>query len=479
MPAVPTPEFTSVRTYADQLDVSPGAAAFAIDPDIKQPHVHQVSVGVTRELPWYFAGEARYVGSFGRGLWRGIDLNQTNPHGAFGQDFLRARNNGFLALQGTGVFDPAFNPAIAGSAPLSVIPRFGGGFLTNTTVRGLIQTGQVAALADVYTTSAGPIIGELAREMFLPNPGIYVADLIHNGGYTNYHALQLELRRQLRNGVMGQVNYTLSDSRSNSAGTSQVRFEPFLDNARPELNEGRTPFHVTHVMNANVIAELPFGAGKRWLNRGGLSEWLAGGWQASTIVHWQSGSPFSILSRRGTFNRTSRSGNQTARSTLSASDIRKRLGVHEAQRQSLLDRSRANRSEHRPCGRSRQPDERRLLPWARSSSIRRPAKSGRSTFWTSMVRLSLSSTCRFPSACTCGVERAFSCVPTCSTSSTPSTSGLVITTSTARHSGRLPASTRSRGSSSSSSSSTSEPERIVHASHFSLLGSRSPSSRSG
>ena len=146
----------SVRTYADQLDVSPGAAAFAIDPDIKQPHVHQVSVGVTRELPWYFAGEARYVGTFGRGLWRGIDLNQTNPHGAFGQDFLRARNNGFLALQATGVFDPSFNPAIAGSAPLSVIPRFGGGFLTNTTVRGLIQTGQVAALADLYTTSAGP-----------------------------------------------------------------------------------------------------------------------------------------------------------------------------------------------------------------------------------------------------------------------------------------------------------------------------------
>jgi hypothetical protein len=330
VPVVPTPEFTSVRTYADQLDVSAGAAAFAIDPDIRQPHVHQVSVGVMRELPWYFAGEARYVGTFGRGLWRGIDLNQSNPHGAFGQDFLRARNNGFLALQSTGVFDPSFNPAIAGSAALSVIPRFGGGFLTNTTIRGLIQTGQVAALADLYMTSVAPIIGELAREMFLPNPGIYVADLIHNGGYTNYHALQLELRRQFRNGVMGQVNYTLSDSRSNSAGTSQVRFEPFLDNARPELNEGRTPFHVTHVMNANVIAELPFGAGKRWLNRGGMAERLAGGWQASTIVRWQSGSPFSILSRRGTFNRTSRSANQTARSTLSASDIKEHLGVHEA-----------------------------------------------------------------------------------------------------------------------------------------------------
>ena len=330
IPAAPTPAFRIIRSYADQLAVSPTAAAFAIDPDIRQPQVHQVSVGVMRELPWYLTGEARYVGTFGRGLWRGVDLNQTNPHGAFGQDFLRARANGFLALQATGVFDPAFNPAIAGSVPLTVLPTFGGGFLGNATVRGLIQTGQVATLADVYTTSVGPVVGELARRTFLPNPGIYVADLIHNGGSTDYHGLQFELRHPLRAGVLGQVNYTLSDAHSNSAGTSQVRFEPFLDNARPELNEGRSPFHVTHVVNANVIAELPFGNGKRWLNTGGVANLLAGDWQTSAIAHWQSGSPFSILAWRGTFNRTARSGVQTAQSALSAKDIQKRLGLYEA-----------------------------------------------------------------------------------------------------------------------------------------------------
>jgi hypothetical protein len=329
IPAVPAPAFTRERSYADQLDVTLGAAAFAIDPDIKQPQVHQVSVGIARELPWAFAGEARYVGTFGRGLWRGSDLNQMNPHGAFGEDFRRARTNGFLALASTGVFNPAFNPAIAGSQPLSVIPQFGGGFLTNATVRSLIQTGQVAALADLYTTGAGPVIAALAREMFLPNPGIYVADLLHNGGFTDYNALQLELRRQFRGGVLGQINYTLADNRSNMFGTTRERFEPFLDNARPELNEGRSPYHATHVINANVIAELPFGQGRRWLNRGGLADFLAGGWQLSGIVHWQSGAPISLLAGRGTFNRTGRSGIQTARSTLSAGEIRKLLGVRE------------------------------------------------------------------------------------------------------------------------------------------------------
>jgi hypothetical protein len=330
VPVVPTPAFKRVRTYADQLDVSPASAAFTIDPDIRQPQVHQASVGVSRELPWYFAGEARYVGTFGRGLWRGVDLNQTNPRGAFQDDFLRARTNGFLALQSTGVFNPVFNPGIPGSQALTVIPAFGGGFLTNATVRNLIQTGQVAALADLYTTSAGPAIGEQARRAFLPNPGIYVADLVHNGGFSNYHALQLELRRPLRGGVLGQINYTRADTRSNSAGTSQERFEPFLDNARPELNEGRSQFHVSHVVNANMIVELPFGPNRRWLNRDGWWNTLAGGWQASAIVHWQSGSPISLVARRGTFNRTGRSSIQTARTSLSARDLKNLLGIREA-----------------------------------------------------------------------------------------------------------------------------------------------------
>ena len=329
IPVVPTPAFKSVRSYADQLAIDPGAAAFAIDPDIKQPHVHQVSVGVSRELPWRFAGEARYVGTFGRGLWRGVDLNQMNPRGPFQDDFLRARNNGFLALQAMGVFEPAYNPALPGSQPLTVIPTLGGGFLTNATVRNLIQTGQVATLADLYETSAGPAVGALARRMFLANPGIYVADLIENGGFSDYNALQLELRRQLRAGVLGQINYTFAKTRTNSLGTTQERFEPFLDNARPQLDEGRSEFHVSHVMNANAVVDLPFGRGARWLNRGGLWDSIFGGWETGAVVHWQSGSPISILAKRGTFNRTARSYHQTARTSLSAHELKKLLGVRD------------------------------------------------------------------------------------------------------------------------------------------------------
>jgi hypothetical protein len=61
------------------------------------------------------------------------------------------------------------------------------------------------------------------------------------------------------------------------------------------------------VFNFNGTYNLPFGNGHR-LNvaDGGLSQ-LISGWSLSSIVNWQSGGPFSILSNRGTLNRAGRS----------------------------------------------------------------------------------------------------------------------------------------------------------------------------
>ncbi len=323
VPTIPTPTFLTTRTLADQMAVSATSSIGGVDPNIQAPHVHQVSIGVQRELPWYFAGEARYVGTFGRGIWRGLDYNQIKISDAFLADFNKARSNGFLAQTATGVFNPDYNASIAGSAPLTVIPSFG--LLTNSTVRSHIQQGQVAALADFYVTSRVP--GALST--FMPNSGIYTTQAILNGGFSNYNSFQFELRRQYRNGFMSQINYTWANTRTDSTGTAQSRFEPYLDNARPQLDTGRALFHVTHVVNANFIYELPFGQGRRWLNQGGLADALFGGWQTSAIVRWQSGSPISILSTYGTFNRAGRSGAMTAVSTLSAAEVKKLLGFYE------------------------------------------------------------------------------------------------------------------------------------------------------
>lgn len=333
LPVIETPAFQVPRTYADQIAIGLGSAAFGVDKNIKQPYVHQISVSVEREIGLDFAVEARYVATLGRDIWRGIDLNQVNAvNNPFFEDFLRAQNNGYLALAATGAFNPAFNPNIAGSQQLSVIPTFGGGSLTNATVRSLIQTGQVGSLADFYLTQAGATVAAQARNAFFGNggnPGIYAADLILNGGKTDYHALQLEARRRLKGGIFTQFNYTFSKVLTNSPGTTQARFEPFLDNNRQELERTRADFDVTHILNGSVIFELPFGSGKRFLSGGGALNKLVGGWQITSIIHAQSGAPISILSGRGTFNRGGRSGGNPAVSSLSPSEIKKLFGIRK------------------------------------------------------------------------------------------------------------------------------------------------------
>jgi hypothetical protein len=331
--SAPTPKFP--RTYADQLAISLTNVAFTADRNLKQPYVHQFSFSVERELGWNMAVEGRYIGTMGRDVWRGLDFNQTNAaiNQPFFADFLRARSNGFIALNTPastpgctsatcGVFNPAFNANLAGSQQLSLLTSttLGGGSLTNANVRNFLQTGQIGSLADFYTSgSAGATVAQNARALFLAgaNPGIYATDLILNGGSTDYHAFQAEVRRRFSNGVFGQLNYTFSKVLTNSAGTAQSRLEPYIDNARPNLERTRADFDVTHVLHASVIYELPFGSGKKFLSGKGALDRVVGGWQLGSIVHAQSGAPISILSALTRSKTCSESSNSlTAASTI-------------------------------------------------------------------------------------------------------------------------------------------------------------------
>ena len=330
-PVIPTPTFLPERTLANQVALGTNSILWGIDPDIKSPHVHQVSMGIQREVGWGTAVEARYVGTFGREIWRGTDYNQIKISPDFLADFNRARSNGYLAQQAGLPFSPVFNAAVPGSQQLTVLPNFG--LLTNATAVSSIQTNQVGALVDQYVLQVGAP-GTTSRAAFLQNSGIYAAQAVSNGGFSNYNSLQLEMRRRFRGGFFGQANYTFSDTRTDSAGTAQNRFEAFMDNFRPELNTGRSVSHVTHVISGSAIYELPFGEGRRWLNTTGILNQIVGGWQVSPVVGWQSGSPISIYSGRGTFNRAGRSncndpiGCNTAFSTLSVDEIKGLLGIY-------------------------------------------------------------------------------------------------------------------------------------------------------
>ena len=93
-----------------------------------------------------FILEGRYVGNHATKMLRQIDFNQINVNqGGFLQDFIRARNNGFLAQPAGKGFVAAYDPSIAGSQPLTFFPQLpAGGSLTNSAVTTPLRSGAAA-----------------------------------------------------------------------------------------------------------------------------------------------------------------------------------------------------------------------------------------------------------------------------------------------------------------------------------------------
>ncbi len=145
--------------------------------------------------------------------------------------------------------------------------------LTNTTVdeRAADERDRIAWSMRICSRHGDRPCGCPSR--FMPNPGIYAVDLVSNGGFSDYNALQLELRRQVGRALFAQVNYTLSHTQTDSAGIGQNRFEAFMDNNRRQLGVGRSFFHQTHVLNGQGIYALPFGAGKPLAEPGRCAQW--------------------------------------------------------------------------------------------------------------------------------------------------------------------------------------------------------------
>lgn len=322
LPVIPTPVFTGDnRTFAQNNDAAGNfGTVFAVDPNIKSPQVQEYSFGIQREIGFNTALEIRYVGTRSTNLIRGFDLNQTiiNENG-FLADFNRARSN-LLTLGAAGC--TAAQAASTGCQQLTVFPNLvAGGLLTNGTVTGLIETGQVAQLAFIY--KANNLQGNV---QFVPNQNAGVVDLLTNGSRSNYNALQVDLRRRFSQGLSLNANYTFSKSLTNGVGTGQTRFEPFLDINQQELEYARADFDQTHKFNLLTSYDLPFGKGRPFLNEG-IAATIFGNFNVGGILQIGSGAPITITDSNGTLNRSGRSGRQTAVTNLTAGELRDLIGV--------------------------------------------------------------------------------------------------------------------------------------------------------
>jgi hypothetical protein len=316
LPAIDVPDYKVPRTVSDNYANNVFNTAGMIDPNLHRPRVQQYSIGVQHEFKGTVV-EARYVGNHVVGAYRLFDYNQVAiGSNGFLQDFLRAQNNGFLAVAAGRSFSPVYNSTLSGSQPLTLLTKLPKAALTDPTAIYYMQTGEAGELANYYQTQG------YNPNNFIPfyqNQYALGTDYLTNYSSSSYNSLQVELSRRYKSALLFEANYTFSKVLSDADGDSQSRLQHFLDIANPKIERSRANFDLTHMIKADGYYELPFGKGHR-INHHRLDRAI-GGWIFGATMTWQSGAPFSVLSERGTLNRESRSYYNTANTSLTKSQL--------------------------------------------------------------------------------------------------------------------------------------------------------------
>ena len=116
-------------------------------------------------------------------------------------------------------------------------------------------------------------------------------------GLSNYHAFTAKVERRLQKGLGFTVAYTLSKWIDNiridsQTGTTWGDSQPMQNIYNRALERALSTDHIPHRLVVAPIVDLPFGKGRRWLNYGGPTNAILGGWEVSLLGTLQKGSPF-------------------------------------------------------------------------------------------------------------------------------------------------------------------------------------------
>jgi hypothetical protein len=140
-----------------------------------------------------------------------------------------------------------------------------------------------------------------------PYPQFFVLNTdccLENMGQSSFNALEVQLRRRFHAGLNLLVSYTYSKTMTDAdsalpffatlAGGGSVQNPYDLNNEKAVSNQD-----IPHNLVMSYIYELPIGKNKKWMNKGGVSNAIFGGWAISGIQTYHSGQPFSFCCASG------------------------------------------------------------------------------------------------------------------------------------------------------------------------------------
>lgn len=124
-------------------------------------------------------------------------------------------------------------------------------------------------------------------------------------GDSSYHALSTRFEKRFSGGLNFLGTYTWSKFLNNtSEGGGQVGADggPYSDFYNRRLDYGYSGNDVPHRMTFASVYELPFGAGRRFLNGNSPVRWVLGDWNLGINALLQAGAPFTVTTLVDTRN---------------------------------------------------------------------------------------------------------------------------------------------------------------------------------
>ncbi len=132
-----------------------------------------------------------------------------------------------------------------------------------------------------------------------PYPQFGLIDYKTTSSNNNFNALQVGLQRNLSSSIEASVNYMWSHAiNDGSTGGGETDY-PQNVNCRA-CERASSDFDLRHYLSSNLIYQLPFGRGRRFLNGSGVASAILGNWEWANIFTARSGLPVNItISRTG------------------------------------------------------------------------------------------------------------------------------------------------------------------------------------
>jgi hypothetical protein len=165
---------------------------------------------------------------------------------------------------------------------------------------GYVGTNTIHQLGD-RDINSGQVIGAgNAGRPYSSRFGRNIGTLLWDGYLTtNYHSLQMQVRRQAKN-LMLQGAYTWSKAINftDDEGWAGVTY-----NWEPVFRRNYAPsgFDRRHVFQMGYVYTLPVGKGQKW-SAGKVGDHVVGGWQLSGVTAAYTGTPFTPVAPGGTLN---------------------------------------------------------------------------------------------------------------------------------------------------------------------------------